>query len=61
MEGLEWRRPMVPLLSASDLASESELYAAKPKPPSTPSGHSFNPLENLLKNPKKFWPDLPLG
>ena len=43
--------PMSPLLSASDSSSESELSAAESKPPSTPSGHSFNPLENHLKNP----------
>ena len=41
--------PMSPLLSASDSSSESELSAAESKPPSTPSGHSFNPLENLSK------------
>ena len=49
MEGLEWSRPMAPLLSASDSSSESELSAAESKPPSTTSWHSFNPLENLSK------------
>ena len=59
MEGIEWSRLIAPLLSASDSSSESKLSAAESKPPSTPSGHSFNPLENHLKNPIKFLPDLP--
>ena len=54
MEGIEWRRLMAPLLSASDSSSESELSAAESKPPSTPSGHSFNPLENLSKILKNY-------
>ena len=61
MEEIEWSRPMAPLLPASDSSSESELSAAESKPRSTPSGHSFNPLENrFTKNPKKFLSDLPI-
>ncbi len=54
MEGVEWRRLIAPLLYVSELSVMSKLQPACSKPPSTPSGHSFNPLENHLKNPKKF-------
>ena len=49
MEGLEWSRPIAPLLYVSELSAMSKLQSACSKPPSTPSGHSFNPLENLPK------------
>ena len=46
MEGIEWSRLIAPLLYVSDLSAMSKLLSACSKPPSTLSGHSFNPLEN---------------
>ena len=51
MEGIEWSRLIATLLSVLELSAMSELLSACSKPPSTPSGLSFNPLENLFKNP----------
>jgi hypothetical protein len=54
MEWLEWSRLIAPLLYVSELSAMSKLLSARSKPPSTPSGHSFNPLENrFTQNPKK--------
>ncbi len=62
MEGIEWRRPMAPLLPALHSSSVSELPSADCQPLSTTSWHSFNPLENRsTENPKKSLFDLPLG
>ena len=49
MEGIEWSRLIATLLSVLELSAMSKLLSACSKPPSTPSGHSFNPLENLSK------------
>ena len=46
MEVIEWSRPMAPLLPGLHSPSVSELPSADCQPPSTLSGHSFNPLEN---------------
>ena len=51
MEGIEWSRLIATLLSVLELSAMSKLLSACSKPPSTPSGLSFNPLENLFKNP----------
>ena len=62
MEGIEWSRLIAPLLYVSELSAMSKLLSACSKPPSTLSGHSFNPLENRsTENPKKSLFDLPLG
>ena len=58
MEGIDWSRLIAPLLYVSDLSATSKLLSACSKPPSTTSWHSFNPLENHLKNPKKSLFDL---
>ena len=49
MEGIEWSRPMAPLLPGLHSPSVSELPSADCQPPSTPMGHSFNPLENRYR------------
>jgi hypothetical protein len=54
MEGIEWSRLIATLLSVLELSAMSELLSACSKPPSTPSGLSFNPLENLSKILKNF-------
>ena len=54
MEGLEWSRLIATLLYVSERSAMSKLLSACSKPPSTPSGHSFNPLENLSKILKNF-------
>ena len=47
-------RPMTHLLLVLELSAMSKLLSARSKPPSTLSGHSFNPLENrFTQNPKK--------
>ena len=46
MEGIEWSRPMAPLLPGLHSPSVSKLPSADSKQFSTPMGHSFNPLEN---------------
>ena len=46
MEGIEWSRPMASLLPGLHSPSVSKLPSADCQPPSTPMGHSFNPLEN---------------
>ena len=49
MEGIEWSRPMAPLLPGLHSSSVSKLPSADCQPPSTPMGHSFNPLENRYR------------
>ena len=49
MEGIEWSRPMASLLPGLHSSSVSKLPSADCQPPSTPMGHSFNPLENRLR------------
>ena len=58
MEWIEWSRLIAPLLPGLHSPSVSKLPSADCQPPSTPMGHSFNPLENRLrqKNPKKYLP-----
>ena len=58
MEGIEWSRLIAPLLPGLHSPSVSKLPSADCQPPSTPLGHSFNPLENRLrqKNTEKFLP-----
>ena len=55
MEEIEWSRLIAPLLPGLHSPSVSKLPSADCQPPSTPMGHSFNPLENryrrnILKN-----------
>ena len=49
MEGIEWSRPMAPLLPGLQSADGSLLTDDECKPGSTPLGHSFNPLENRYR------------
>ena len=49
MEGIEWSRPMAPLLPGLHSPSVSKLPSVDCQPSSTLSGHSFNPLENRLR------------
>ena len=58
MEGIEWSRLIAPLLPGLHSPSVSKLPSADCQPPSTLSGHSFNPLENRLrqKNTKIYLP-----
>ena len=58
MEVIEWSRLIAPLLPGLHSPSVSKLPSADCQPPSTLSGHSFNPLENRLrqKNTKIYLP-----
>ena len=62
MEGIEWSRPMAPLLPGLHSSSVSKLPSADCQPPSTPMGHSFNPLENRLRQKNtKIYLDTPFS
>ena len=54
MECIEWSRPMAPLLPILQPSSVSKLPDAGSKLFSTPSGLTFNPLENPIKSLKMF-------
>ena len=45
MEVIEWSRLIAPLLPGLHSSSVSKLPSADCQPPSTLSGHSFNPLK----------------
>ena len=52
MEVIEWSRLIASLLFVLYLSAMSKLLSASSKPISTPSGLSFNPLENPSKSLK---------
>ena len=53
MEALEWRHLMAPLLPVLYLSAMSKLPSASSKPPSTPSGLTFNLLKNRFTEKSK--------
>ena len=56
IEWIEWKHLIVLLLLALYLSAMSKLLSASPKPISTPSGLTFNPLENSKKSLKMMPP-----
>ena len=55
MEWIEWSRLIASLLPGLHSPSVSKLPSADCQPPSTPMGHSFNPLENLQEKYLKIF------